>query len=568
MSPSVASLPNPGFIGPPARNRASLTGVVASEGQQLTKTPADVGFAAVMQQQVQSESNRWQSRNPVAATNSAITAPAHTEDVNQSDEADQRALQPKATPTSPQPGFDAEPKLGTHLNSQNAAAVAGNQIAFPTNPAAANRAGFSVVSSDEAATETPVEKAAPVVPSAAIQVAPQETCAARSTETSNKLVDQPTDLPLQPASSVLPAKALAPVKATNPPAGNNAPSLADTRTEHQEKKPVFAASSAKIPAALGPSATTSHGSEKPSSPDSPADSPAVATMLPVPAAAPNPMNQAAVTKLPSAASDPVESAHQASKGSWVRQTTQETMQPANSSTVSEGHLQTSPHGSPQTRLETNPTLKPDHTPTPATTTPAATAHASLQIPAIDAPTHTRANSAVAPVSSALAAALPAVHSASAITSGVTGVRQAPSAIYAAPSATFDRLDSAAAPQTLESTPQRLTVGVQNSGLGWVEIRTNRDAGQISATVTTGSVESHAALSAQLPAVREYLAEHQVQVDSLGSERFSQSSGNREGSTQQQSPQQGAGENRNPEPIHAPVSSDSDADELSYISVRV
>jgi len=147
----------------------------------------------------------------------------------------------------------------------------------------------------------------------------------------------------------------------------------------------------------------------------------------------------------------------------------------------------------------------------------------------------------------------------------------PSANHLPASAPFDRMDSAAVPQTMESTPQRLSVGVQSPELGWVEVRTSRDAGQLSATLATGSVESHSALSTQLPSVRDYLAEHHVHVDTLGSERFSQpSGGGQEGFSGESHPGHSAQQRQFYEETSAPATSASDADPdpVSYISVRV
>jgi hypothetical protein len=135
---------------------------------------------------------------------------------------------------------------------------------------------------------------------------------------------------------------------------------------------------------------------------------------------------------------------------------------------------------------------------------------------------------------------------------------------------FERMDSAAAPQTLESSPQRLSVGVRSPELGWVEIRTHRDAGQVSATLATGSAASHSTLSTQLPSVREYLAEHQVRIDTLASERFSASSGGRQSGDRPSG--RNARETESDAPSSAPSLSDPETDSLtdslSYISVRV
>lgn len=137
-------------------------------------------------------------------------------------------------------------------------------------------------------------------------------------------------------------------------------------------------------------------------------------------------------------------------------------------------------------------------------------------------------------------------------------------------AAFERMDGAAAPQVIESTPQRIAVGVHSGGLGWVEIQTSRAAGHVTATLASGSAESHHAIATQLPAVREFLAGEHVHVDTLASGRFTASSGEREGSSGDQA---GGGSER---PERRPASNgipragaaETDAEGLSYISVRV
>jgi hypothetical protein len=137
-------------------------------------------------------------------------------------------------------------------------------------------------------------------------------------------------------------------------------------------------------------------------------------------------------------------------------------------------------------------------------------------------------------------------------------------------ATFDRMDTAGAPHVIESTPHRLAVGVDNGGLGWVEIHTSSAAGHVSATLTSGSAESHHAIAAQLPAVREFLAEEHVRVDTLSSERFSASSGGQRGSSGEQATDGGGRTVHTFEPRGQRQSAAAETDEegMSYISVRV
>jgi hypothetical protein len=138
------------------------------------------------------------------------------------------------------------------------------------------------------------------------------------------------------------------------------------------------------------------------------------------------------------------------------------------------------------------------------------------------------------------------------------------------SASFDRMDGAVAPQIIENAPQRLAVGVHNAGLGWVEIRTTSAAGQVSATLATGSAETHNAISAQLAPMREYLASEHVHVNTLASERFSPSSGGHDSSPEDQSRK---GDGRPAGTVETEISSggssmDVDTEMLSYINVRV
>jgi hypothetical protein len=162
------------------------------------------------------------------------------------------------------------------------------------------------------------------------------------------------------------------------------------------------------------------------------------------------------------------------------------------------------------------------------------------------------------------------------------VTSAPHPAHVPASAAFERMDSGAAPQAIESTPQRLAVGVRSPGLGWVEIRTSNTAGQVSATVATGSAESHSAVSAQLPSVREFLAGEHVRIDTLASERFPASAGGGgDGNSRGQSGNEARNEARNDngseggdsaksegEAIAARTSSaTAEMESLSYINVR-
>jgi hypothetical protein len=145
------------------------------------------------------------------------------------------------------------------------------------------------------------------------------------------------------------------------------------------------------------------------------------------------------------------------------------------------------------------------------------------------------------------------------------------------------MDSGATPQVIESTPQRLAVGVRSPGLGWVEVHASNAAGQVSAAVVAGSAESHGAVSAQLPSVREFLAGEHVRVDNLTSERFPASSGGGEGFSGGQSGHEArnqagresrdesgseGGPSLNNRGSASTITAGRETESLSYINVRV
>ncbi len=135
---------------------------------------------------------------------------------------------------------------------------------------------------------------------------------------------------------------------------------------------------------------------------------------------------------------------------------------------------------------------------------------------------------------------------------------------------FERIDTSAAPQVLAGTPQRLSIGVRDPALGWVEIHTRTAAGEISVALATPSAASHTAISAQLPAIRDYLSGQQVRVDHLTAEQFSASSGGRDNSAGNQ-PQAKDTHATSAGATHSPLteqSSESEGQNLSWIDVRV
>ena len=132
------------------------------------------------------------------------------------------------------------------------------------------------------------------------------------------------------------------------------------------------------------------------------------------------------------------------------------------------------------------------------------------------------------------------------------------------------MDAAPAPRVLASNSQRLAVGVRDAGLGWVEVRTHTAAGQVSAVVATNSAEAHAAVSAELPAMREFLAAQHVRVDALGTQQFTSSSGQEDSSRENQSGDRGVAKEPSAHigPDTQIVVPDAEEETLSYISVRV
>lgn len=146
----------------------------------------------------------------------------------------------------------------------------------------------------------------------------------------------------------------------------------------------------------------------------------------------------------------------------------------------------------------------------------------------------------------------------------------PSSPPANAAAAFEQMDAASPPQVLASSPHGLAVGIHDSGLGWVEIRTHAAAGQISAVLATGSNEARAAATAYLPEVREYLAGQQVAVGHLSAETYSPSSGDRGGSPDGRPGDSGTAHQAGPtaERSQENFADESVDDSVSYINVRV
>jgi hypothetical protein len=138
-----------------------------------------------------------------------------------------------------------------------------------------------------------------------------------------------------------------------------------------------------------------------------------------------------------------------------------------------------------------------------------------------------------------------------------------------PAATLERMDAAAPPRVLDSSPQNLAVGIRDAGLGWIEIRTHAIGGQVAATLASGSHEAHAAIAAELPAIRDTLMNQHVALHSLSAERFPASSGGG-GSAADTSDSGRSARSSSARPkVNTPSAhSEAEGENLSYISVRV
>lgn len=80
---------------------------------------------------------------------------------------------------------------------------------------------------------------------------------------------------------------------------------------------------------------------------------------------------------------------------------------------------------------------------------------------------------------------------------------------------FQHLDAGESPATLlHCSPHQVAIGVHDPLLGWVEVQTQSSAGHINATLTTASLEAHASLAAQSPAITQFLADRNVSIHSV------------------------------------------------------
>ncbi len=86
-------------------------------------------------------------------------------------------------------------------------------------------------------------------------------------------------------------------------------------------------------------------------------------------------------------------------------------------------------------------------------------------------------------------------------------------LHGALSDPFPQLDRSPEQSTrlLQTSPREVRVGLHDSSLGWVEIKTQLSAGEVTASFNTGSQAAHASLAAELPHLAEYLADRQIGV---------------------------------------------------------
>jgi hypothetical protein len=78
-----------------------------------------------------------------------------------------------------------------------------------------------------------------------------------------------------------------------------------------------------------------------------------------------------------------------------------------------------------------------------------------------------------------------------------------------------RMDSGGTVSTPRLSPRSVEVGIDDPAHGWIEVRAQGVAGQVTASLNADSPEARAALHGQLPGMSQYLAEHDLGVRDLG-----------------------------------------------------
>jgi hypothetical protein len=77
---------------------------------------------------------------------------------------------------------------------------------------------------------------------------------------------------------------------------------------------------------------------------------------------------------------------------------------------------------------------------------------------------------------------------------------------------FQRMDSGV-PQAalLRANPHQVAVGVRDPSLGWIEIQAQSSSGHVSASLAASSLETHASLVAEVPALSQFIVERNVPI---------------------------------------------------------
>ncbi len=85
-----------------------------------------------------------------------------------------------------------------------------------------------------------------------------------------------------------------------------------------------------------------------------------------------------------------------------------------------------------------------------------------------------------------------------------------------PANLFTHLDAAQSLPTaqIRATPHEIRLGYRDPSYGWIEIQTRADAGHLTASLQTASDAGHRVLSAELPAMHQYLGERDIAMHSL------------------------------------------------------
>ncbi len=83
-----------------------------------------------------------------------------------------------------------------------------------------------------------------------------------------------------------------------------------------------------------------------------------------------------------------------------------------------------------------------------------------------------------------------------------------------PFAIMDTSSAEPTPQLLHSSHQEVEIGLKDPTYGWIEVRTHRYAGEITASLSTSSTESHHNLGTQLAALTDYLSTREIPINKI------------------------------------------------------